>query len=194
MPPDAFVEDLPPRFEQARHGRRPMADEDSPTMELSRQFLRNTLAECQAGLLKKSSRVRVVPEYSPFPRTFRFEFDLPFKSKEADQPVQLKPGPLRGTIFYRRDLFVNFDIPSVAVALDPEQHFFHPNFSRQHGMICLGEIPPGPYPLDILLENHLYPILSYQNRRPTHPADLEAARYFALDPDAMVGLEVQPLY
>jgi hypothetical protein len=37
--------------------------------------------------------------------------------------------------------------------------------------------------------------LSYQNRRPHHPADFEAARYFALDPDAMSGLEpVPPLY
>jgi hypothetical protein len=46
-----------------------------------------------------------------------------------------------------------------------------------------------------LLENHVYPIVSYQNRQPTHPADIEAARYFALEPAAMQGLEpAPPLY
>jgi hypothetical protein len=62
--------------------------------------------------------------------------------------------------------------------------------------VCLGELPPSPYPfpLDLLLE-HLYTILTYQNYRPSHPLDLEAATYFALESDALAGLEgVQPLY
>jgi hypothetical protein len=176
--------------------RHDLPEEDTPTLKLSAQFLRNTWETCRDGLLAKTDRIHVCPEFSATPRTFQFKIQRPFKSKLGpDAPVLVEPGPIQGTIIYRRDLFLNFDEPSVAVVLDPYQHYFHPNYSRRHGLLCLGELPPGPFPLDVLIENHLFPILSYQNRRPAHPADLEAARYFALDPDAMEGLEpVEPLY
>lgn len=143
--------------------------------------------------------MRVLPEHSPTPRMFRFEIDAPYKSKRGgDAPVELVPGPIRGTIHYRPDLFASPTLPHIAVQVDPDLAYFHPNCSRQRGsMICLGEIPVSefPFPLDLLLQNHIYPILTYQNRRPAHPADLEAARYFALDEHAMDGLEpVRPLY
>ena len=52
-----------------------------------------------------------------------------------------------------------------------------------------------PAVVDNLIENHLYPIITYQNRRPSHPLDQEAARFFAIDPTAMDGLEpAAPLY
>ncbi|NUQ63742.1 MAG: hypothetical protein HUU20_14790 [Pirellulales bacterium] len=170
--------------------------DDSPTVELSRRFLVNTWETCRDGLLAKTKRIRVWPDSPIWPQAFRFEVDCPFKAKAGlDASVELRPGPVRGTVFYRHDLYANLRVPSVGVALDPSLDYFHPNFSVRYNLICLGELPRGPFPLDCLLENHLYPILTYQNRRPSHPANFEAAQYFALDPEAMVGLEpVEPLY
>lgn len=166
--------------------------------DLTRDFLRNNWETYCETFRDRDSRVRVIPEPRETPRTFRFEIDLPYKSKpHRDAPVELQPGPIHGMVIYRPDMFSNLEEPCVAVRLDPAMAYFHPNFSRQHGLVCLGPIVQfkGPILLDLLVENHLYPILSYQNRRPHHPADFEAARYFAMNPDAMDGLEpVPPLY
>ncbi|HUG92072.1 MAG TPA: hypothetical protein VML55_14630, partial [Planctomycetaceae bacterium] len=173
-----------------------LPDEDTPLGRLTREFFGNNWGTCRDGLLARTQRIRVRPDASPWPRVFQFEIDCPFKRKLGpEHPVELMPGPIRGTILYRPDLFRNPHEPALAVRLPRGQAYFHPNYSRTLGLVCLGDVPPGPFPLDALLENHLYPILSYQNRRPSHPADFESARYFALDPEAMSGLEpVRPLY
>ncbi len=176
-----------------------MPDEDEPLGRLTREFFANNWAECRDGLLTKTKRIRVSPQIAPAPRAFRFEIDCPYKRKlDADTRVELMPGPVRGEVIYRGDLFQDPDGPCLAVLIDKDLAYFHPNYSRERGYLCIGELgdlPPGPLPLDRLLENHLFPIISYQNRRPSHPADIEAARYFALEPTAMEGLEpVVPLY
>ncbi len=174
-------------------------DDDSPLMKIAREFFANNWADCCEGLLAKTSLLRVFPELSAAPRAFRFELDRPYKSKAGhDAPIQLQPGPIRGLIHYRADLFVDITMPYIAVQIDPDLDYFHPNCSRQRGsLVCLGDLPDNlfPYPLDLLLETRLYPILTYQDRRPSHPFDLEAASYFALHAEAMDGLEpVEPLY
>jgi hypothetical protein len=175
------------------------AQDDSPLALIAREFFANNWAECCDGLLQRTRLLRVIPEPSPAPRMFRFEIDRPYKRQFADDaPVELMPGPIRGTVHYRPDLFVNPDGPHIAVQIDPDLGFLHPNCSRQRGsIICLGALPENlfPFPLDMLIETRLYPILTYQDRQPSHPFDLQAAAYFALDPQAMDGLEpVEPLY
>ena len=172
--------------------------DDTPLGRIVREFFQNNWINCRDGLLKRTSTLRVFPLVEKVPRLFRFELDRPFKRKAGEAgTIELAQGPICGTIHYRPDLFVNqTDLP-IAVQLDLEQQYFHPNCSRQHGFVCLGELPPVPYPfpLDLFLECHLFPVLSYQNRRPSHALDREAAMYFALDADAMSGLEpVEPLY
>jgi hypothetical protein len=170
----------------------PLPGEDTPLGMLARQFFENNWRNCLDGLLRKTSRIRVWPEPSPAPRTFKFEIDAPYKCKRgADAPVELAPGPIRGSIMYRYNVFENNKDPAIAVALDRDQCLLHPNYSRKVGFFCLGELPrsPYPFPLDLLLENLIYPLCTYQHMRPVHPFDLEAARYFALDPDAMRGLQ-----
>lgn len=176
------------------------ADEDTPAARVTREFLANNWARARDGLLAKTRLIEVQPEMSPAPRVFHFVLHRPYKRKAADGSVELVPGPVLGTVFYRHDLFTcDDDVPTVAVALhDPAT--LHANFSRRHGLLCLGNVGElagaggGPIALDRLLE-HVYRIMSYANIRVTHPADLEAARYFATDPDAMRGLEhVEPLY
>jgi len=174
-------------------------DEDDPLVRLTLELFANNWAECRDGLLTRTPRIRVWPELSAAPRAFRFEIDCPYKRKLGpDSPVEWMPGPVKGEIIYRRDLLSYTEGPSVVVLLDRDLCYFHPNYSRARGFLCIGDetnLPPGPLPLGRFLENHIFPIVSYQNRRPTHPADIEAARYFALDPNAMSGLEpVEPLY
>lgn len=176
-----------------------LPEEDEPLGKITRLFLANNWSECHGGLLTRTQRIRVWPEHSPAPQAYRFEIDCPYKRKLGrDSVVELMPGPVRGGVIYRGDLFTNPQGPCLVVLIDRDLGFLHPNYSREHGYLCIGdlnELPPGPIPLDRLLENHVYPIITYQNRRPAHPADLEAARFFALDPTAMDGLEpVAPLY
>lgn len=175
-----------------------LVTEASEIGETTREFFAESWRGTRDGLLARTHRLRVEPDPGPFPMRFRFEFDLPYKRKAGpDAPVELVDGPLSGSILYRPDLMAldpDHREPTMAVFLDQGQKFFHPNFSRSFGMLCIGDIPPGPFPLDALLE-HLYGIFTYQNRTPSDPADLEAARYFATDPEAMCGLEtVEPLY
>ncbi len=178
-----------------------LPEEDTPLGKLARQFFTNNWTMCRDGLLRRTTRIRVQPEPEPgpAPRVFRFEIASRYKRKfDSSSVVELMPGPIRGRILYRGDMFENPLPPTVAVLLNRDQGYFHPNCARKQGILCIGDeqnLPPGPLPLDVLLENHVYPIITYQNRRPAHPADLEAARYFALDPTAMEGLErVDPLY
>lgn len=168
---------------------------NTPVGKYSREFFRNTWTTCQEGLLSKTRRIRVTPE-GDVPRMFHFEMDLPYRQRfPHSTQTNLLPGPIRGVVMYRPDLMSNLHEPSIAVRLDQSMGYFHPNFSRRRALVCLGDLPPGPFPLDVLLEHHLFPILSYQNRHPVDPADGEAARYFATDPGAMTGLDVvTPLY
>jgi len=173
-----------------------LPDESSPLGRTTLEFFANNWVNARDGLLRKTRRIRVRPQHSlAAPRVFHFEIACKYKRKRNPQDaIEFVDGPLRGTIRYRADLFVaDPEEPSVAVFLDPDQHFFHPNYSRAFGVLC-SNIPWGPYPLDSLLE-HIYWIVTYQNRSSADAADLEAARYFALDPDAMRGLElVEPLF
>jgi hypothetical protein len=175
-----------------------MPGEDSPLGMLTWQFFDNNWKQCKEGLVRKTSKIHIWPALAQSPRIFKFEIECAYKRKRnRDAPVELMPGPVRGTVFYRPDVFTNTDDPAVAVALDQDQAFYHPNHSSINGFICLGELPtnPYPFPLDQLMEDVIYPLVTYQSRRPVHPLDLDAAHYFALDPDAMQGLEPpQPLY
>ena len=173
-----------------------LPDESTPIGRATREFFANNWERARDGLLARTTKLRVEPQPSPAPRIFHFELDCTFKRKRApDALVELAEGPLCGTIRYRPDLYTApAGEPSLMVFIDPAQQLFHPNYSRRHGVLCTGDLPPGPFPLEDLLE-HLYGILTYQNRSTADPADLEAAQYFAHDPDAMNGLEaVEPLY
>jgi hypothetical protein len=169
--------------------------DDTPLGRLTRDLFANNWHNAQQGILSLTRRVRVVPEPSPWPCQFRFRIDRPYKrNASAESPVELHPGPIRGTIIYRTDLLVADGEPGIAVALDLDQAFFHPNVSRRHGLVCLGDLPDGPFELNDLIP-HLYSILSYENRTPTHPLNVEASVYFTCHRDALEGLlPVEPLY
>jgi hypothetical protein len=170
-------------------------DDDTPVVKAGKEFFSNSWTQACDGLLSKTKKIAVEPELSPYPRVFHMHIFCSYKRKEGLlEPVELVQGPIRGTIYYRPDILSpGDDSPAVAVALQ-DHGFFHPNFSRRHGLLCLGDLPAGPIALENLLE-HVYRIVTYQNLRVTDPADAEAAVYFATDPEAMVGLEkVEPLY
>jgi hypothetical protein len=172
-----------------------LPDADTPLGQTTREFLDASWRSAADGLLARTDKIRVEPMQREHPRSFRFEMDLPYKSKPTrDGPVEHVRGPLRGTIRFRPDLFMApANEPCIAVRLDHDQHVLHPNFSRQHGMLCLGPVPRD-MTLERLLE-HLFSILSYQNISTTDPADVEAAAHFALEPHALDGLgQVDPLY
>ncbi|MGD9856131.1 MAG: hypothetical protein AB7U20_14400 [Planctomycetaceae bacterium] len=198
QPPDHRLDQLLERLLYITDQVDDLPDPTTPLGQMTREFFTDSWEACRDGLLQKTTRIRVVPQPLPAPRIFSFEIDLPFKRKLGrDTPVELMPGPIRGTVIYRPDFLANLNEPCVAVRIDPSLGFFHCNYSRRFGLLCLGDTTAfqGPIPLDILLANHLYPILTYQNRSAIRPADLDAAHYFALDPQAMVGLEpVPPLY
>ena len=162
--------------------------------QATRDFFANNWEEAREGLLSRTQRVRVRPLPGVGPRSFSYEVDRPYKYKRPQGIVELAPGPVRGTIRYRPNVLTpDPGSRSVLVFVDSDG-FYHPNFSRSHGVLCIGDIPPGPFPLEALIE-HLYSIVSYQNMDSTRPADWEAVRYFGTDPDALEGLaEVEPLY
>jgi hypothetical protein len=167
--------------------------------ESALEFFANNWQSCVDGLLSRSSLVRVVPDSLPAPMSFHFAFQIPYKAKLGPhEPVVLMPGPIRGEIHYRQNMFEEPDGPTIAVLLDRRQGYFSPHYSRERGFLCIGDetnLPRGPLPLDQVLENHIYPILSYQNRHPRHTADIEASHYFACDPDALQGIvPALPLY
>lgn len=194
LPSDELMQNLAQVVRNAEGSIAPPED-DSPLARMTAEFHANSYATYLAGPLARSERIDVVPATLPSPTRFSFSVGVRFKRKLGEgHPVELDPGPVRGRIFYRPNLLFPEPGPAIAVAIE-NPGFFHPNFSRRHGLLCLGSLPGGPYPLDQLIEHHLYPILSYQVRNPSDPADPEAARYFALDPEAMHGLQpVPPLY
>ncbi len=162
--------------------------------QATRDFFANNWEEARTGLLSRTQRVRVWPLPGAGPRSFSFEIDRPYKCKRPEGMVELAAGPVSGTIRYRPDVLTpDPGSRSVIVFVDSDG-FYHPNYSRVARVLCLGDIPPGPFPLEALVE-HLYSIVSYQNMDSTNPADKEAVRYFGTDPDALEGLtDVQPLY
>jgi hypothetical protein len=178
----------------AEEGPRPL--DDTPIGRCVAEFFTNNWVQAREGLLAKTKKIEVEPQPSAAPRVFRFIIHAPYKRKNSSHaPVTLDPGPIQGTIYYRRDLFCpSDDGPPVAVVLH-DRGMVHPNYSRRHGLLCVGDLPAGaPISLEDLLA-HVYRIATYQNLRITHPADMEAAEYFATDPEAMRGLEhVDPLY
>ncbi len=168
----------------------PSTDEGRATLD----FFANNWEEAREGLLSRTQRVRVQPLPGAGPRSFSYEFDRPYKCKLPGGMVELAPGPVSGTIRYRPNVLTpDPGSRSVMVFVDSDR-FYHPNYSRSHRVLCIGDIPPGPFPLEALIE-HLYGIVSYQNMDSTNPADWEAVRYFGTDPDALDGLtDVEPLY
>lgn len=167
--------------------------------ELAAEFFRYNWEECRDGLLQQTKLIEVTPHGLPSPAAFDFTIHTPYKRKlGADASVELVPGPLAGRILYRPDMFEEPEGATVLVLIDRSLGLYHPNYSREQGFLCIGNednLPPGPIPLDQLLSTQIYSILTYQNYRPTHPADLEAARYFALEPTALEGLTpARPLY
>ncbi len=198
-PGDARADAVLAHLQQLLQSAGELPSEDTPLGKLAAEFFSNTWATAADGLLKRTNKIRLRPEHSPAPRAFEFDIDTPYKRKlGSDASVELMPGPVLGRIMYRADLFENLVGPTVLVLIDPSLGYFHPNYDRDRGVLCIGaeeDLPPGPLPLDNLIENHLYPIITYQNRRPSHPLDQEAARFFAIDPTAMDGLEpAAPLY
>lgn len=156
-------------------------------------FMNNWRIACE-GLLARTTRMRVRPLPPEGPRSFAFEMSLPYKRKRADGTVELEPGPIHGRIDYLPDVMTpEPNTRSVAVFVS-SAGFYHPNYSRAHGVLCVGDLPPGPFPLDALLE-HVWTIVSYQNVDSANPLDREAVRYFRRDPHAFEGLtEVPRLY
>lgn len=171
-----------------------LPDASTPEGRSTREFFANNWEEARKGLLSRTQKVRVQPLPDAGPRSFSFEVDRPYKRKQPGGLVELAPGPVTGTIRYRPNVLApDPGSRSVLVFVDSDQ-FYHPNYSRTHGVLCIGDIPPGPFPLEPLIE-HLYSIVSYQNMDSTNPADFEAVRYFGADPDALEGLtDVEPLY
>ncbi len=171
-----------------------LPDPATPEGQATRAFFAHNWEEAREGLLSRTRQVRVRPLPGAGPRSFAFEFDRPYKCKRPEGMVELAPGPVTGTILYRPNILTpEPGSRSVVVFLDSPR-FYHPNFSRTHGVLCMGDIPPGPFPLEALIE-HVYSIVSYQNMDLTDPADREAVRYFGTDPDALEGLtDVEPLY
>ncbi len=171
-----------------------LPDPSTPEGQATRAFFAHNWEEAREGLLSRTHQVRVRPLPGAGPRSFAFEFDRPYKCKRPEGMVELAPGPVTGTILYRPNILTpEPGSRSVVVFLDSPR-FYHPNFSRTHGVLCMGDIPPGPFPLEALIE-HVYSIVSYQNMDLTDPADREAVRYFGTDTDALEGLtDVQPLY
>ena len=166
-----------------------LLDLGTPLGRATRAFFANSWSTARDGLLARTQRLRLTHGASEAPRTFRFEADTPYKDKPRDGgPVTLVPGPVVGSIRYRPDVMdPAVTGPGVAVFLR-NRTLYHPNFARRCGFLCLGPIPDGPFPLDALLE-HLWSILTYQNRATHDHADDDAALYFSQNPDAMTGLE-----
>ena len=169
---------------------------DPSTLEgrATRDFFVNNWREAREGLLSHTDIVRARPLGAGVPRSFSFEIHRPFKRKLPQGMVELAPGPVTGTIRYHPNVLRPDPGARSVVVFVNSEGFYHPNFSRSHGVLCIGEVPPGPFPLKALLE-HVYSIVSYQNVDSTNPLDHEAVRYFGTEPDALDGLtDVHPLY
>ncbi len=160
----------------------------------AREWFERSWSDARAGILARSTRLRLTPRSPEAPRLFRFELDRPYRRRNADGAIELAPGPIRGTIHYRADLLNALpDEAGVVVLVDTDLSFYHCNHDARSGLLCLGDLR-GPCPLERLLP-HLYSILSYENHSTTSPLDPHAAAYFATDPEAFLGLRpVEPLW
>lgn len=173
----------------------PLPDEDTELGRRTRDWLERNWSDARAGLLAKSTRLRVTPPSSRAPNTFHFTIDRPYKRRKRDGSIDLAPGPISGLIKFRPDLLTAPEDEScLLVLMDPHLGLVHSNHDPRSGLLCCGNLPPGPVSLaDALV--HVYTILTYQNQSLTSALDVDAARYFATDPDARVGLEpVEPLW
>ncbi len=169
-----------------------LPDECTELGRLTREWLKSNWEDAREGLLARSTRLRVRPAHGPAPTLFRFEIERAFKRRASDGSIELASGPITGTIAYRPDLFTALDQQSFLVLVDTDLALLHPNV--RDGLMCLGDLPAGPYALDRLLLQ-VYAVLSYENRSTSSALDPQAARYFATAPDALEGLQpVQPLW
>jgi hypothetical protein len=168
--------------------------EDSPIGRATREFFANSWEDAQE-FLAKTRKVRVVPRSLPAPNAFRFEMDCRYKRKPPGGSVELVDGTLSGSIHYRSDLLLAPQgEPAMLVRIRRDPALLHPNFSRAFGILCLGDVPPGPFLLSDLIE-HVYSILTFQNFSNADAADAEAALFFSRAPDAFDGLfPADPLY
>ncbi len=60
-------------------------------------------------------------------------------------------------------------------------------------MLCVGTLPPDPYPLDALLE-HVYRICASQVFATDSPLDPLGAEFFRRHPDRVRALRAEPLW
>ena len=173
----------------------PLPDENTELGRSTRDWLARNWADAEAGLLAKSTRLRLEPPGSATPNTFRFTIERPYKRYDADGSIGLASGPITGLIKFRPDLLTApADETCVLVLIDPSTGLAHPNLDPRSGLLCTGDLPPGPISLEATLL-HLYGFLTYQRYNVRSALDLRAARYFALDPDAFAGLvPVEPLW
>jgi hypothetical protein len=171
-----------------------LPDATDPEGRAARDFFANNWRAACDGLLARSNRIRVEPLPPEGPRSFSFEIDLPYKRKQPSGSVELDTGPIRGLITYHASIFAPPAGARSIVVFVTSDGFYHPHHSRAHKVLCLGDLPRGPYPLDALLE-HVYSIVTYQNLDLQHFLDRDAAVYFASDLHAFEGLvDVPTLY
>ncbi len=167
----------------------------APHRALAEEFFRNNWEQAEQGLLARTELIRVEPGARPAPRTFRFQLAIPYLRQPAeDGPLERADGPLGGTILYRPDLMIAPPGEPVVQVLLDDPALIHPNYFRSRGIFCLGVLPPGPIDLEMLLELS-YMFLTFQSYSLADPADIEAARLVAANPEAVAGLGVPaPLY
>ncbi len=167
-----------------------------PLGELEREFFISSWQRGKA-FCDRSDRLRITPLMpGAAPTAFAFEVDCRYKRRASpESPVELVDGTLHGQLIYRPDPYDgDADTTVILILIDQGQGLWHPNYSRRHGLLCSGDLPAAPIPLDDLLL-HIYSILTYQNVSTRDPADRAAAHWFATEPDARVGLEqVEPLF
>ncbi len=180
-------------FAHASDGELP--DPSTPMGRLTRELFASQWQQARDGLLARSKVLRVDAPPSPSPYVFRFEIDRPFKRRAADGSVEIAPGPIRGSLRYRPDVLEpRRGEPSVLAFVDRELRFFHPNCLPHVGLLCLGDLPAGPYPLEETLQQ-LYRVASYGSLGTESALDSDAVRYFLENPDAFDGLRpVPPLW
>jgi hypothetical protein len=169
----------------------PLPDLSDPVGPAVRSFFSNNWRSAREGLLARTTVVRVTPLPPEGPRVFCFEIDRPYKRKLASGQVVLDEGPIEGLISYQSTVLNPPAGVHPILVFVTSEGFYHPNFGRQHSVLCLGDLPRGPFPLDALVE-HVYGIVTYQNVDVHHALDREAASYFARDPLAFEGLDDVP--
>lgn len=182
------------RVQSLAHPHQRLPDPSTAEGQAVRTLLTNNWLAARDGLLARTERIRVRPETAEAPLRFFFEIDRPYRRKRPGGGVELDPGPVVGEILYHPRILQPAPGQRCALVFVRSPGFYHPNYSRALGVLCLGDLPPGAFPLDVLLE-HLYSIVSYQNYDAVNALDPEASDFFCVDPHALDGLrDVLPLY